>query len=500
MKVTSIRLHNFRSFVDSGTIGLGQVNVFIGANNSGKSSILKALYLMQVGCDSGFPDVRIGTTNTFVEIGIDNVSSNDYWGHIGSGQLTIRLDSGDRLQGNMGLEFVNADGNRSLAQFPTLEPKHFVVPFLSRRKPTHFQEDIKAANAMLVSSNMQYLAAKLSRISNPGIPAFSRFSETCNAILGLLVTGIPSANGQLPGIHVTNSDSLPIGQMGDGVANIVALLADLAISKDKLFVIEEPENDLHPGALKALLDLIVESSASNQFVISTHSNIVLRHLGAVDGSMVYSITTTPGSKPTEAKVTAVEQTPQARLEVLQSLGYSFSDFDLWDGWLILEEASAERIIRDFLIPWFAPKLSRVRTLSTGGNAQVESTFDDFHRLVRFTHLEAAYKDAAWVRVDGDASGKKIVQQLHERYPSWKPDRFNFFVKEQFEHYYPIEFQGKVDTVLSIQDGQERRKAKRSLLNELVAWLDADKNRGIAALSASAKEIIDDLKIIEAQLR
>lgn len=353
---------------------------------------------------------------------------------------------------------------------------------------------------MLVLSNMQYLAAKLSRISNPGIPAFSRFSETCNAILGLLVTGIPSANGQLPGIHVTNSDSLPIGQMGDGVANIVALLADLAISKDKLFVIEEPENDLHPGALKALLDLIVESSASNQFVISTHSNIVLRHLGAVDGSMVYSITTTPGSKPTEAKVTAVEQTPQARLEVLQSLGYSFSDFDLWDGWLILEEASAERIIRDFLIPWFAPKLSRVRTLSTGGNAQVESTFDDFHRLVRFTHLEAAYKDAAWVRVDGDASGKKIVQQLHERYPSWKPDRFNFFVKEQFEHYYPIEFQGKVDTVLSIQDGQERRKAKRSLLNELVAWLDADKNRGIAALSASAKEIIDDLKIIEAQLR
>ena len=99
-----------------------------------------------------------------------------------------------------------------------------------------------------------------------------------------------------------------------------------------------------------------------------------------------------------------------------------------------------------------------------------------------------------------SSGKKIVQQLHERYPSWKPDRFNFFVKEQFEHYYPIEFQGKVDTVLSIQDGQERRKAKRSLLNELVAWLDADKNRGIAALSASAKEIIDDLKIIEAQLR
>lgn len=497
MKVTSVRLHNFRSFVDSGTIGLGNINVLIGANNSGKSSILKALYLMQVGCDSGFPDVRIGTTNAFIEIGLDAVSSNSSWGDIGSGRLTIQLDSGDRLTGSMRLEF---SGTRKLEPFPTNEPKHFVVPFLSKRKPSYYQEDIKAANAMLVSSNMQYLSAKLSRISNPGIPAFARFSETCNAILGLLVTAIPSANGQLPGIHITNSDSLPIGQMGDGVANIVALLADLAISTDKLFVIEEPENDLHPEALKALLDLIVESSASNQFVISTHSNIVLRHLGAVDGSMVYSIITTPGSKPTEAKVTAVEATPQARLEVLQSLGYSFSDFDLWDGWLILEEASAERIIRDFLIPWFAPKLSRVRTLATGGNAQVEPTFDDFHRLVRFTHLEAAYRDAAWVRVDGDASGKKIVQKLREKYPSWQSDRFNFFIKEQFEHYYPTEFQDKVETVLSIQGGQERRGAKRSLLNELVAWLDADKSRGMAALSASATEIIDDLKNMEAQLR
>ena len=104
--------------------------------------------------------------------------------------------------------------------------------------------------------------------------------------------------------------------------------------------------------------------------------------------------------PVKAAIRLVAPTAQARLEVLRDLGYSFSDFDLWDGWLFLEEASAERIIRDYLIPWFVPKLQRVRTLSAGGATKVEPAFEDFHRLVRFTHLEKAYENLAWVRVDG----------------------------------------------------------------------------------------------------
>jgi predicted ATPase len=52
--------------------------------------------------------------------------------------------------------------------------------------------------------------------------------------------------------------------------------------------IEEPETDLHPRALHGLLDLIVQSAAehNNQFVISTHSNIVVRHLGGLDDRII----------------------------------------------------------------------------------------------------------------------------------------------------------------------------------------------------------------------
>lgn len=49
------------------------------------------------------------------------------------------------------------------------------------------------------------------------------------------------------------------------------------------------------------------------------------------------------------------------------------------------------------------------------------------------------------------------------------------------------------------DKQGRRDAKRNLLNEVRAWLDADSERGKTALPTSAKEIIDDLQRIETQL-
>ncbi|ARU22344.1 membrane protein [Ralstonia solanacearum] len=227
---------------------------------------------------------------------------------------------------------------------------------------------------MQVSSNMSNLAAKLSRISNRSFPGSDNYARACEAILGFVVTAVPSQNGQQPGIYLPSREVVPIDQMGEGVPNIVALLVDLTLSSGKLFLVEEPENDLHPEALKALLDLMVESSQRNQFVVSTHSNIVVRHLGAVEASRVFHVSAPKGELPTTAEIEEVPNTPQARLNVLRELGYSFSDFDLWDGWLIVEESSAERIIRDYLIRWFAPKLSRVRTLAANGTGNVEATF------------------------------------------------------------------------------------------------------------------------------
>lgn len=504
MKVKSIRLQNFRSFVDSGEIVLEQINVLIGANNSGKSSVLRGLNLIQQGSDN-LLDVRVGSTTALVDIQLTNAASVPQWNiPIEADSIFYRakiLPSHDRKSGNY--EFVaESDGHRRShgeLRLPNTEPGHFIVPFLSKRKIVNYSEDVREGAVFAISSEMTNLAAKLSRLANPQFPSYNEYTEACEAILGFVVTAIPSASGQRPGIYLPDSSTVPIDQMGEGVPNIVSLLCSLMVSRGRLFLIEEPENDLHPTALKALLDLILKSSKHNQFVISTHSNIVVTHLCTDPQKQLFQISAEKGALPTSARIAPVAPTPDARVQVLQELGYAFSDFALWDGWLFLEESSAERLIRDYLIPWFAPKLKRLRTIATGGVSNVEPAFTDFHRLMLFTHLEPAYLGKTWVRVDGDEPGKAVVTKLREKFPTISQSNISNYKLSQFEHYYPGLFRERADLALAIPDKQGKRNAKKNLLEAVLEWLNEDEMRAKTALLESASEVIDDLVKIELEL-
>jgi hypothetical protein len=243
----------------------------------------------------------------------------------------------------------------NVASIPASEPHHFIVPLLSRRRPLQYNESTRIEEAVTITTTKTTLAAKLARISSSSHPDNPAYSRACKEILGFDVGVVASNNGQLPGRYLPGGGSVAIGQLGDGVLQIASFLADIVGSKGKLFLIEEPEIDLHPAALKVLLGLIVTRSASNQFVISTHSGIVLQYLGAEPACRIFQVTSSSGEANHAAAITRLADTPDARIEVLRDLGYALSDFALWGGWLSLEESSAERrIIVDYLIPWFVP--------------------------------------------------------------------------------------------------------------------------------------------------
>lgn len=502
MRVNSLQLTDFRSYKKTDQIDFDQINILIGPNNSGKTSILRALYLLQVGY-LNHGDIRFGSNKAKVQIEIDLKNPHPRIATMPSAQmgyLTIEINPNKTVSYQIkSYSGGNHTGNHSFGPFGNKDPDHFIIPFHSKRKTISYSEEVNQGRSLEITGDFQYLAAKISRIADPTFPAFKAYEKACKEILGFVVTAIPSNKGHLPGAYLPNKSWLSIDQMGEGVPNIVSLLAELALSEGKLFLIEELENDLHPKAIKALLDLITISSKSNQFVISTHSNIVVRYLAAEPNSKLYYVSLANSDMPTEATIKPVEETPQARVAVLRDLGYSFSDFELWDGWLFLEESSAERIIRDYLIPWFVPKLSRVRTLATGGVDGIEPTFYDFHRMTLYTHLESVYKNAAWVRVDKGERGSEIIEQLRKCYTDWDSSRFQTYKKPQFEQYYPAKFSEESNAVLEIKDRQEKRKAKTELLEKVRTWLDEDKERGREALQQSAKEIIEDLQSIEAEL-
>jgi hypothetical protein len=504
MRATHLRLQNFRSFVDSGVIELSGINVLIGANNAGKSTILRGLQQIQQGLPDLFADVRVGATEARIEIGLVGGSLVSNWITKGSDAAftyVMQLQSSDRRSGainaSISAQSQHQNGDIRLA---ATEPHHFIVPYLSKRKAVGYHEDIREQHVVSIAPDVSNLAAKLSRLGNPAYLAHERYTTACKSILGFVVTAIPSTNGQRPGIYLPDGQTIPIDQLGEGVPNIVHFLASLAVSEGKLFVVEEPENDLHPQALKALLDLVVTSSHKNQFVVSTHSNIVVRHLCAVQGSHLFRLRPKSDALPIESEIERVPDSADARLAVLSELGYSLSDFELWDGWLVLEESSAERIVRDYLVPWFAPSLSRIRTIASGGASKVSTTFEDLNRLFLFTHLTPAYRESSWVLVDGDDAGLKAIEKLREKFPTYGHDRFRALTKPAFEEYYPAIFSEKARDVLAIGQESDRRAAKRQLLIEVMEWLDCDRDRGVVALAESAIEVIELLRGIEVSLK
>lgn len=497
MHVDTVQLLNFKSFEDSGQLKLGRVTVLVGPNNAGKSAVLQALYAMQQGLSLDTSYVRVGADTASIELRLVDVPEKHplYAGTTGRTPLSILLN-----QNGVHLRKGDADKKQGAEQLAQIDPEHHVVPHLSRRKVPNYQEDVRQEYGVTVSPNFHFLAAKLARIGTPGFPGHDEYRAACEAILGFVVVAVPSTNGQKPGVVVDQHRSIGIEAMGEGVPNIVGLLTDLTLSDGKLFLIEELENDLHPKALKALLGLIATSSIKNQFVVSTHSSLVVRHLASLDESVLYYVDAQPGQIPPLSEIRRVGPDPAERREVLADLGYELRDFDLWDGWLILEESSAERIVRDYLVPWFAPELRRVRTLAAGGNSHVEPTFHDFHRLVRFMHLEQAYQSRTWVVIDGDQQGQAIINNLKKTFgPTWDASQFRTFDQPAFEMYYPEPFSGEAQVVLAMPNGKEKRNAKLELLERVRAWADSELDEARAAFETSAAPVIELLREIESRI-
>ncbi|OUL27846.1 hypothetical protein BV378_08820 [Nostoc sp. RF31YmG] len=503
MWISQINLSNFRSF-SSVNIPLSKgINLIVGANNSGKSTLLRSILWLQRGFSLNGMDLQISQNNGYVQLWIKEVNPEFLNLNVGS-VVSFKLNI---LKNSISLDLIDikgttfrSSGDISSSQILNQEPKNFIYPYLSKRKVAGFDETVNLNAANSVRGDLYNLYAKIDRISNPEMPAYEQYFQACKDIIGFQVTSTNSANGKQAAYIVTNHENIPLHSMGEGVANLVGLIVDLCIAENQLFLIEEPENDVHPKALKKLLNLIAEKSSSNQFIITTHSNIVAKYLGAHPSCKLFSVSMEfqENRLPT-SHIEEIDNTPESRRRVLEDLGYDFFDFDLWSAWLILEESSAERIIRDLLIPWFAPSLQgRLRTFSANSLSEVKTKFRDFNNLFVFLHLQSVYKNLAWVIIDGGDEEVKIIDELKTKYTAsgWDEHHFRQFSQHDFERYYPADFQSKIDNVLQMPSGKLRQQSKKALLEEVLTWSKEKPEIARLAFEESAKEVIEILKDIQ----
>lgn len=461
MKIGGFRIVGIRCFDDTGFQKLSPtVNLFTGRNNVGKSTILRSLLSCQ-GIGFQPADLRFDAENSLHVAEILDAPKNVN----GGGSFWL----GKLMRGAVPWSSPTFNDMGTQGFLQQTRPHNQLVPILAKRSTPQFSEQININILNSIDGTYQHLIGRIDALATAGHPAHEKYVDAVREIIGKQITTKASANGKVAGFYFNSNDFITLDQMGDGVTELVGMITEICLEQNKIFLIEEPERHLHPSGLKAILALVRDSAGQNQFIIATHSAIVVRELGSVEHAKIFHLTQSENDR-TLSSIEELRREPSSHLRVLRDLGYVFGDFGLFDVWLILEESTAEVIFNQILIPQFVPYLrGRLRTFSSAGTGNLEPSVSEFLRTITFVHLEPAYQDRLWIRADGDASGKKAIESLRKRFPTFSSHQCECFLSTDFEKYYPEPFAPRVAEVLVTNDRKARREAKTQLLADVIAW-------------------------------
>lgn len=487
MKYQNLEMHNIRCFKNIHIEFSHGINIFIGQNNTGKTTILNCLSSIQHPFMLNNSFNRIYNRDGYLKVGVCGNITKYFQSKHDAFKVSIE---------NPQLFMLGPNSQTQRNFIEAYEPNNLVVPYNSKRKVMGYNEDIKRKTLNSVTGTLHNLYAKIDNISNPNFqPAHSEYVKACDEILGFQISASSSDNGKRGVYIIQNEDQIPLDAMGEGISSLLGLIVDLCRLKDKIFIIEEPENDIHPRALKALLRLISDKSLQNQFFITTHSNIVLKQLGGITETKIFNLRLHYEDHVPTTDI-EVAETSEQRLDILEELGYEMNDFGLWSFWLFLEEASAERLIRDFFIPWFTPDVKhKIRTFSSASISKVSSKFEEFNKLFVYLHLTPVYLNKACVLIDSGINETELINKLKKIYipAGWSEKSFRQFSKHDFEEYYPSRFSDNVSIINSIFDEKKKRIAKIELLDQVLYWIKSDEKAAKAEFEVSAAEVITTLK-------
>lgn len=329
MNFDPIQIKNFKCFDDEGCIveNLREINIIIGKNNSGKSSLIEIIKFLTTKDKTFFSNKRNGKTPEIIfnhkikkELIGNAFPQSTSGGHIGMNHY------------HYGLTFENSMLKYSLNE--------------------NGQKKFIGIDKEYIPEASKYFDSYASRLTNPlENKTFSHLSaerdilpEQSNSELSLTTTGIGATNliQQIinrdvynsdlveqtllkelntivnPDIHFTrilvqqNEESIweiyfenlkdgriPLSKMGSGVKTVFLVLILLYVKPiiDKktitnhVFALEELENNLHPSLQRRLYYYLYEFSNKNKclFFLTTHSNIVIDLYNSIETSQIFHI-------------------------------------------------------------------------------------------------------------------------------------------------------------------------------------------------------------------
>ncbi len=212
MKITALSIENVKGFRGSHELKFSNtINIFVGPNNSGKTTVLQLVLALQ----NGFSINNVMTRSLYSKSSFASIIFKNPIKHIAdiirglgySDGATGAIEYKSHENGSASMT-VRFEGNFTpFSQIPSSEPDNLFYPYLSKRKVDAYSEDITLKSTNTISGKLTHLSAKVDRISNPQFqPAYAEYVQACEEILGFIVSSIASHGGKKPAYIVKNMD------------------------------------------------------------------------------------------------------------------------------------------------------------------------------------------------------------------------------------------------------------------------------------------------------
>ena len=460
MKITHVTIKNFRALkhIDC---SLNQFSVIIGENDSGKTSFLyalKAFFEKKVASEKDWhnhdtkEDIKIVLTFT------------DLPPELNEGLL----QSKDKIQIECVFKRGKDDSEDTKIPAPTY---HAIVHEIRHKMPkddlAYFSDDnfiflpvVRSVNEQFGMQKTAILGKTLRKyMKMTDNDEMTQASETIQRILKGSIKEIEDGIGELMGKQMNNSsikfsfgeikidpiddvkvsptlsdstfNDIPLVNRGAGTQNnaIFALLRHIRklnkkIKREFIFLLEEPENSLHPKAQRNLFSVIQDLSEDAQVLVTTHSPVFIDRT-RYESNILFSIK----KEGTVAKTFSEDALPEIREE----LGVRVSDVLLkggGNGALLVEGPTEEDVMPVFMEMMEASKFATGTTIIKTGGKRVK-------KIEAVVNLLNCYEINCIVMLDKD--GQESAKILKDEMDAGELPNLKEIIcleKGDIEDYYP----------------------------------------------------------------
>ncbi|MBE9108400.1 AAA family ATPase [Nodosilinea sp. LEGE 07298] len=301
-----IRIQKFKK-IDDVEVELSSINIFIGTNNSGKSSFIQGIQFATSACQTldllGANWVK-GKSKTLALDSKDFLytPTNDI-SYLYHGK---RLSGSRRKEDRNWIEFTLNNGNESKLRisrgknggFTTLlEGKALGDELCSIENPycvyvpgiagipvlEKYEVPIAVKKSATRGDSNNYLRNILYTI-NSDENKWSSFLQSVNSVYSDVDLSVDFDEHASEYIYVYVSSSgirLPLDSVGTGLLQVIQIFAYIEYFSPKIVLLDEPDSHIHPTKQKELANELVKRLANNpelKVVFSTHSRYILEAL------------------------------------------------------------------------------------------------------------------------------------------------------------------------------------------------------------------------------